>query len=232
MKHLVFFLLITLGFPAISQVDTAQVRVNREPDKKPRLDMLLVDLNWDRLVGWVGTGVEQKWHGRGIHVSLLFDQPIKADGTFSVAGGAGFTSHNYYTNAQVEKVPGTETAAFIVKTEAERERGKISLNYVDVPIELRFRTQEDKHGHRLKVAVGARGGYLINAHEKIIDGEGFKTKLFHYPHVAKFRYGPTFRFGYGSLMLTGYYSLSTFFQPGKGQSEMNALSLGITISPF
>lgn len=193
--------------------------------------MLLVDLNWDHLIG-LKAPVEQKWFGRGISVSLMFDQPIEKNGQFSIAGGAAFTSHNYYTNALVEKIDSLNVAAFQVKNEATKDRGKISINYVDVPVEFRFRTLPDKHGHRWKLAVGARAGYRINVHEKIIDGQGMKTKLYHYPHTALFRYGPTIRFGYGAIMLTGYYSLSTFFQSGKGLNDMNALSIGLTISPF
>ena len=214
----------------MGQVDTAQVKKNRDLDKTTRLDFLLVDLNWDRLIGL--NNASQKWYGRGISVNLMFDQPLDKQARYAVAAGAGFTSHNYYTDALVQKVAGSQKADFIVQPSAVKDGGKISLNYVDVPIEFRFRTLEDKHGHRWKVGVGARAGYLINAHEKIIDGSGRKTKLYHYPHVAKFRYGPTLRFGYGSLMLTGYYSLSTFFQDGKGDADMNAFSLGLTISPF
>ena len=236
MRH--FFLSLLVAFFAFSvsaQVDSTisstDRNSNKNLDKKPHMDMLLVDLNWDRLIG-LQDPVRQKWYGRGIAVSLMYDYPIKANGQVSFAIGGGFASHNYYTNALVKKSGTTELADFIIQPSSIKEKGKISLNYVDVPFEFRFRTLEDSREHRWKLAVGGRVGYLINVHETIKDVNGFKTKLYFYPHVSKFRYGPTVRFGYGAVMLTGFYSLSTFFQTGKSVDPQNGLSIGITISPF
>lgn len=215
-----------------AQTDSTQVK--SEPSKvgkKPHLDMLLVDLNWDRLIG-VNSAVNQKWFGRGISVSLMYDYPLQRDGRVSFAAGGAFTSHNYYTDGLVQKSGGTELVKFTKQPSSIKDRGKISVNYVDVPLEFRFRTAEDKREHRWKLGVGARVGYLIQVHEKTFDNNDRKSKLYHYPHVAKFRYGPTVRFGYGAVMLTGYYSLSTFFQEGKSVNDINAFSVGLTISPF
>lgn len=215
----------------MSQTDSTQKEINRDLNKTKRQDMLLVDLNWDYLMG-LQSPVTQKWYGRGIAVSLMYDHPLLEDGRVSFGIGGGFASHNYYTNARVEKIDSLNVAHFKIQTEAARSGGKISVNYVDVPIEFRFRTQPDDRGHQWKLAVGGRVGYLLNVHEKNIDGEGFKTKTYHFPHVAKFRFGPTMRIGYGAIMVTTHYSASTFFQPNKGLNKLNGLTVGLTISPF
>jgi hypothetical protein len=225
-----FLMILFVATPVVSQ-DSNSVINNKDLDKKPHQDMLLVDFNWDRLVG-LDSPVKQKWYGRGIAVSLMYDYPLNRTGKVSLAFGGGFTSHNYYTNALVGKIDSLNVGAFEIQNSNVKDKGKISLNYLDVPLEIRFRSDEDDREHRWKLAAGARIGYLINAHEKTIDGNGFKTKLYHYPHVSLFRYGPTVRFGYGAVMVTGFYSLSTFFQTGKGFQQPNALSIGLTISPF
>ncbi|HAW18885.1 MAG TPA: hypothetical protein DCX14_01775 [Flavobacteriales bacterium] len=232
MKQILSLLtLILLVGNLIGQTDSTKVKSLKDYGKKPHLDMLLVDLNWDRLIG-LDNAVSQKWYGRGLAVSLMYDYPLTQDARVSFAIGGGFATHSYYTDALVKKVNGTDVAAFQRQPSTVKEKGKISLNYVDVPLEFRFRTLEDSREHRWKLAVGGRVGYLINAHETTIDGQGFKSKLYHYPHVSKFRFGPSVRFGYGAIMLTGFYSVSTFFQTGKGLNDINAFSLGLTISPF
>jgi hypothetical protein len=217
---------------AFAQSDSTKVAPsNSKMGKKPHLDMLLVDLNWERLIG-MNNSVNQKWFGRGIAVNLMYDYPLRRDGKVSFAIGGGFTSHNYYTDALVQKSGGTQKVKFTKQPSSVKDGGKISLNYVDVPLELRFRTAEDNREHRWKLGVGAKVGYLLNIHEKTINGNGRKSKLYYYPHAAKFRYGPTLRVGYGAVLLTGFYSFSTFFQEGKSVNAINAFSLGLTISPF
>lgn len=233
MKYFLFALLITLSLIVDAQ-DTLNVdkkSTATSDNKKPHQDMLLVDLNWDRLIG-LQAPVKQKWYGRGISVALMYDYPLNRNGNVSFAIGGGFTSHNYYTNALVVKNTALNAMEFQVQPANIKDRGKISLNYVDVPVEFRFRTNEDNREHRWKLVVGGRVGYRVNVHEKIIDNKDFKIKLYDYPQTALFRYGPTLRFGYGAIMLTGYYSISTFFQSGKALKDMNALSLGLTVSPF
>lgn len=193
--------------------------------------MLLVDLNWDRLMG-LQDPVKQKWYGRGVAVSLMYDYPLNKNGNVSVAFGAGFGSHNYYTNALVTKIDSLNVSYFKDIPDTVKTGGKISANFVDIPLELRFRTNENSKGYRWKLAVGAKVGYQLDVHEKVFDAEGKKFKTYYYPHTALFRYGPVVRVGYGSIMLTGFYSVSTFFQDGFGLNDLNGLSLGVTITPF
>jgi len=210
---------------------TVSITSTNKVGRKPHQDMLLVDLNWDRLVG-LNPGATQKWYGRGIAASLMFDYPLRNDGRISVAGGGGIASHNYYTNALLTKIDSTNQAYFMPVSTTIRKRGKISVNYVDVPLEIRFRTAENKKGERWKLAVGARVGYRINVHEKIIDANDRKMKTYYYPQVGLFRYGATMRVGYGAVMMTAFYSISPLFDAGVGLTQMNSFSLGLTITPF
>lgn len=193
--------------------------------------MLLVDLNWDYLMGFKGPAV-QKWYGRGISAALMYDYPLNKNGNVSAAAGGAITNHNYYTNALVSKIDSTNQVEFLVVPGSIKKKGKLSVTYVDVPLELRFRTNEDKRGDRWKFAVGARIGYRVNVHEKIINDKDIKIKTYYYPQVGLFRYGLTARAGYGAMMLTAFYSISPLFDSGVGVKDMNAFSVGLTIIPF
>jgi|GEM_PF-181256 len=232
---LLFFSLI-LSVTVFSQENNAADTTSKEEYKeykKPHQDMLLVDLNWDYLMG-LKNPIKQKWYGRGINVALLYDYPFTETGSVSGAIGGGFSSHNYYLNGLVTQYDtnGGITSDFARTTDSVRATGKFSINYVDVPLELRFRLKENDKGFRWKFAVGGRVGYLINAHEKIINNQDIKIKVYDYPNVTQWRYGVGARVGYGAIMVSGFYSLSPLFESGKSFNQYNGLQVGVTITPF
>jgi len=194
---------------------------------------MLIGLTWDRLLN-MPNGVQQKWYGRGVGVNLMYDYPFTKNGNVSGAIGLGFQSHNYYLNAVVNRFDsaGVNYSQFNVVGDTILDRGKISVNYVDLPIELRFRTNPNEKGYQWKFAVGGKVGYLIQAHEKLINAQGIKIKTYDYPHISQWRYGVSARVGYGSLMLSAFYSLTPFFESTNSNSQQNALTVGLTIVPF
>jgi hypothetical protein len=204
-----------------------------ENNRKPHQDMLFIDLTWDRLFG-LPEGVEQQWFGRGVSTGLLYDHPFREDGRISGAVGLAFTSHNYYMNALATRYDsaGTNYAEFTVTNDTIFNRGKISINYLDVPFELRFRSKEDAKGNRWKMAIGGRVGYLVNVHEKIINKQNIKIKTYDYPHVTQWRYGVSARVGYGAFMISAFYSLSPFFESSNSLSDQHSFSVGLSLFPF
>lgn len=208
--------------------DTADVIEQRKHQ-----DLFYVDLTWDYLLG-LPEGVEQKWYGRGVNLGLVYDQPFTKDGMVSGAIGAGFASHNYYLNALVNRFDsaGSSYSKFQVASDSVLSRGKISLNYVDVPFELRFRTKPNKEGIRWKFAVGGKVGYLVNVHEKIIDAQDIKIKTYNYPNIAQVRYGVSARVAYGAIGVSAFYSLSPLFNAGSSVGQQNSFAVAISLIPF
>lgn len=238
--------LLTLGSATVSlaQVDSTKAAqpssdalevVSKDLDK--RLDFFLVDLNWDYLLGMPNL-VDQKLWGRGITLNAMFDQPLNKKSNVSLAVGVGFQSSNYYTNSYIlnDTLAGADISTWITPASADTDpspfRQKISVNYVDVPFEIRIRTNPNANGYRWKVYVGGKVGYLVQAHEKLKDQNDFKVKYYDYPTINRWRYGISTRIGYGSVALTGFYSLSSLFNNNHTQGQQNALSLGITLIPF
>ena len=207
--------------------------VREEADRIKHQDLFYIDLNWDRLLG-IQAPIEQKWFGRGISLGLLYDQPFNKNGNVSAAAGIGFTSHNYYMNAPATRFPGPNKGYtdFSIVGDSIYSRGKISANYFDVPVELRFRLNPDRHGNRWKLAIGGKVGYTIQVYEKIINNQDIKIKTYDYPHVTRLRYGVSGRVGYGSIMLSAFYSLTPFFDEDHSARQYNTFTLGLTIVPF
>lgn len=206
--------------------------LDQDLDRK-RQDFAYFDFNWDRLLNLEG-GVEQKWFGRGVSFGGMYDLAFNEGGNFSLGVGLGFTSNNYYTNARISTFDsaGVSYSRFEVVGDTLRRRGKLSLNYVELPIEFRFRTKENDRGHRWKLAVGAKVGYLVQSHEKFFDGNDDKIKLYDYPNFTELRYGLTGRVGYGSVMISAFYGLTPLFESTTSSNNINQLSIGISIIPY
>jgi hypothetical protein len=173
----------------------------------------------------------------GFCVNYFFNIPLS--GKFSMGLGLGVGTHNLNTNAfLVEDTLKKTVFVKIPKTvngkSIDYDINRLTLAYLDIPLEFRF-TSTNKKDKKIKLALGVKGGYLINNHIKYkgtdtSDGVGeTKFKIFKTPNLETLRYGATFRFGYANYNIFGYYSLSKIFKTDKGP-EMYPISLGIGLS--
>lgn len=188
---------------------------------------------------------------RGVNTYLMYDFPF-ANSPISWAFGFGIGTHNIYTNGMplqefdsTGKLTGnTIFAKFDNKTYFANQRNidyknnKFAVSYLDLPLEVRFRTKNANKNKIFKFTVGFKGGFLLNNHIKF-KGDDFvmgtdtdiKYKQHLIKNIEKSRYGFTARVGYGMFNAFGYYSLSKLFKDGKGP-EMYPISVGIAIIPF
>ncbi len=127
------------------------------------------------------------------------------------------------------------TSMTAIPDSIDYKKNKLSLNYLEIPFELRFRSKPDKSFRRLSIAAGFKAGYLIQSHTKYkgddANGNETKFKTFNIANLNKLRYGPTFRMGYGKVSLFGYLSISELFQEDKGPIAY-PFSAGIMIIPY
>lgn len=201
--------------------------------KSKRQDQFVLDLNYDTFLN-KPSDVKFKWYGHGVNIQFFYDKPLLKSNQLSLAIGAGFSTQNYYTNAQVRQDPSrTEdySAWTKVPDSISYKRNKISSNWIEIPLEFRYRSKEDSKGYSWKFALGGKVGYLIDTHDKIRHSNGDKYKTYIFPNNNEWRYGVLTRIGYGKINLTAFYSLSPWFKEGKGR-EMNQLSIGISVVPF
>ena len=111
------------------------------------------------------------------------------------------------------------------------KKNKISTSFIEVPVELRFRSKPSNPTRSVKIGIGFKGGYLIDSHTKVKFKENnrmiFKEKGI--TNLNRWRYGPTFRLGYGPVSVFGFYNMATFFKTGDGPTA-NPFSLGLSIN--
>lgn len=205
-----------------------------EPQKKsPAKDRLMIGMTLDN---WLNAPsyIKNKIYSPGFNAAVMYDLPF-GKSTFSLAGGVGFSSFNAHSNGRLFYVldsTGTvaETNLVEIPDSVDFKKNKLSLNFVEIPVELRFRSKPDKSFRRFTVSAGFKIGILVQSHTKYKD-DGIKLKTYYIPNLENFRYGPTFRIGYGKVSLFGFYSLTNVFKDGKG-TELTPISAGIMIVPY
>ncbi len=198
-------------------------------------DRYVMEINWNY---WLNApqDIQVKPFSRGFNTFVMFDFPFKEKSHFSVALGPGLSSENVYHNGRFINTD-TTTQLVPINDSIKYKRNKLNTNYLEAPLEFRFRTKPLVKSYRLKIAVGLRGGMLISSHIKFIGqgtafgqpGDNVKIKEYKVPNLAKYRYGLTARVGFGPFNFIGYYGLSTLFDQGLGPAIV-PVSIGFTFN--
>jgi hypothetical protein len=117
------------------------------------------------------------------------------------------------------------------------KKSMLVMNYLDIPIEFRWSSNPEDPARSVKVALGGRVGYLVNAHTKLRyreSGDIKKLKQQEDFNLNRFRYGVSMKVYFGNFALFGYYNLNPLFKEnrGPGATEAQSYTVGISLSSF
>ncbi|MCK5102242.1 MAG: PorT family protein [Cyclobacteriaceae bacterium] len=117
------------------------------------------------------------------------------------------------------------------------KKSQINPNYVDIPIEIRWRSRKYDPKRSLKVTLGGKVGFLFDSKTKVKyteDGEAKKTKQKEKFELSTIRYGAFAKIGFGGFSAYYYYSISDLFKKDKGPlgTTMYPMTFGISYSLF
>ena len=234
MKKLVIISTIVIGVLTSAFAQETTPASNSPIKREAREDMLLMNFNWATILN-TGDSVNIEPYSWGYDLMLMYDVPIQSS-NFSFALGGGLGIANYYTNAEIQSRTTLEDTltlqSFFIPVDGTRDikRNKLTITYADIPFEIRYRSNPDKHGYSWKVAVGAKVGYHVQTKSKIIENSK-KVKTYDFPNYEKWRLGLNMRVAYGRVGVNAFYSASSIFDDGKGEA-INPFSVGITLMPF
>ncbi len=193
---------------------------------------LFTDL-WQDLPG----DMDLKSIQRGINISAFQDMPLGRT-NFSLAAGLGFSSHNLYSDHRYLYHPGDDKFDFVpIGDASEYDKNKLSLNYLEIPVQFRYRTR--KLPRTFRVYAGMKAGWLINAHTKFVGNDSespvtsrkVKIKEHRLDNISRYRIGLSGTIGYGSVNLHVYYPLTDIFSENSAESA-RPVSLGISFIIF
>ncbi|TVR78624.1 MAG: PorT family protein [Chitinophagaceae bacterium] len=238
LKNLIYLLLISSIFSIQTFAQGTILDEGERIVEAESQDRLVVELthdNWlfesdDEFIN-MSDDFSTLWYSRGISINFMYDI-VFGNSRFSLAPGIGFQSTNVFHNAQLSIDTNGNTFFTDLPEFDDFKRKKLNISYLDVPIELRFRTRPNQRGSSFKVALGFKGGIRIDSKTKIKfeqDGDVQRVKEKNLANLNQFRYGPTFRIGYGVFNLIAYYSLNGVFEEGSGPS-LTPISIGLSLN--
>ena len=184
-------------------------------------------------------GYEQEGWSNGHTLSFMKDI-LLGKSRFSIGVGLAYTSHNFKSNTRITVDENTGEASFMVLNadSMSYKRNKVNAKYVEIPIELRFRTKPNDDGRFLRVYAGFRGGIRFSSYS-LFENDNLQVRYYHPAELNRWSAGTYLKVGYGAISLYGYYSLMPLFDyeagdnPPAGQIDLNNMipvALGLSIS--
>lgn len=226
--------LISLGLLLAFAVNAQDEDKSGSAKKLPKGDRFMIGIYQDM---WQDApdSVDVRGINQGFSFSSMYDKPLGTS-KFSLAAGVGVGVHNFFSDAAV--LSGKDSTYFVKYADSiSYDKNKLTVAYLDIPLEVRFRTKHEKKSKQFKIALGGKIGMRLSSHTKykgdnIAGGDSdIKMKQHDIENIEQLRYGATFRVGRGNWNLFGYYSLSQLFEDGKGP-EMYPISVGLMLTPF
>ncbi len=191
--------------------------------------------------GWFGRPdtIKTKGFSKSVNFYFLFDFPFKTNPHFSVALGPGIgTDQMNFDKTYVGIKDNTTSIPIIDQSDTTHfKKTKLSLAWIEAPIELRYTFDPANNAKSFKVALGVKVGALLNAHTRNKDYVNSNGAII-YQYVQKEaskkffngnRIVVTARGGWGHFSLFYTYQVSTLFKESRGPN-VNPYSFGLTLS--
>ncbi len=224
-------LVFVLGLFALS---TFAQTVSESTIKKVSIGYDLYNTFWMNLENIDGSDVNSRLVNQGVNVFAMYNHELNENG-LSVAAGLGISSENLFVKDQHVEDIHADVVAFTPLSEGlTASRSKMNFTYLDIPLELRFKTDKD-----LRFGLAFKFGVLLDSKTlykgDAINNDGLvyvaydKNKKIN--QLEEYRFGIQLRAGYKWVQAFGYYSLNKVFIADKGP-QMYPIHVGVTFMPF
>lgn len=222
-----------------AQQDSGKVSRKIDISSRPG-DHLMIQLSSDHLTGMPDSiSSHQSGFSRGFNAYLMLDKPFKSSPKFSIGLGIGVGSSNIAFKKMNVDIKSTATKLPFTAVDSANhfKKYKLSLSYLEVPLEFRFSSDPLNSNKSLKIAIGGKVGTIINAHTKgkelqsknntLINNYTEKESSKKYFNGTRFL--ATARIGYGVFSLFGAYQLNNVLKDVAG-APMKLYQVGFTLS--
>ncbi|HUM45590.1 MAG TPA: outer membrane beta-barrel protein [Chitinophagales bacterium] len=241
MRNRLTFLFIFTSIVAVAQVEDSTSRM--PPQVAGVLNFpkqfFFFDITQN---GWLNApeGVETKFISGGLNINFLYEFNIIGS-HLGIAPGLSYSVSGVKSNAFFMYQYGDDgkevvyTDLTIIEGDSIIEKSKLSVSYLEIPVEVHIHLKPNERGRSFLIAPGFRGGVKVGDFWKLNYNNNIagvdKIKLYGVENLSPFRYGVSLRLMYYKFGLFGYYQLNHLFEGNKGP-DISPFSVGITISPF
>lgn len=164
----------------------------------------------------------------GLSMGFLRDFPVNQARNKAIAVGLGYSLQNYNYNLKVTDSLGVAQYDYI-RSDEYYEKNKLSLSYIDLPIEFRWRTSVPETHKFWRVYTGIKLSYLFYSRSKFT-GDGGKTLILNSEDLNPFRLSAYLSAGYNTWNFYASYGLTPIFREGSVEGRkinMSNLSVGL-----
>lgn len=183
---------------------------------------------------WLGdpNSVKTKFYSIGHNINLMFDIPFSKKSRMGLGIGLGYSHFNVRHDGEFTflKEVGTPEKFSHLSPYGGVHRwiNRTVFNFVEVPVELRFRARKERG--KIKFYPGFKAGFMVENYSKWRI-EQYEFKEFNFPDLNRLHYGPTLRIGIDNIFLFAYYDMTYLFtHPNSNQLQL--VSAGISIGWF
>jgi hypothetical protein len=246
-KFASFVLFIAVAIPALSQ-NTDNTTTPKKTGRPDIPGTFVVELGLNRAIGAPDEFSVGLWGSRTVNIYYQYDIRILRS-RFSLVPGIGvslerFKFKNFRTLGYLN-----DSLKLLLPNELEPElpsmrKTQLIMNYVELPLELKYSSKPEDPGRTFKASIGARIGYMYDRFTKIkykSDGELYKIKNKQDWNLNRVRYGVYGKVGIGNFSFFTYYNLTNLFKfdeaptgPGPTTDILNfsTITAGISLSSF
>ena len=221
-----FFISILLTTAGFAQ-DVSEVRGYTEIDSLYREDQFYFGLTYN-VLQQRPTDLRQNKVSLGFSLGFLRDMPINEKRTFSIAAGLGYSLSTFNDNLQITGL-GPRPEYHLITSGTAYDQNKIILNYVDLPVEIRWRTSTPDSHRFWRIYTGFKASYLFYDIYKFRGSEA-SYKISNNPDLSPWQVGTYLAVGYNTWNFHIYYGLNPLFKSAELEGEkirMHALNLGL-----
>jgi hypothetical protein len=232
MKKIIF----TLGLVAVSIGVFAQdggSPMNKAVNKVTHSnDFLMIQLSYD---GWAGAPDSIKTGlNRGFNMALMYDFPFK-ESNLSLAAGLGVSTSGVYLKDHSMDIQGKQNSGQVSFPASSNKKNKVATTYLEIPIELRYRSVPENANKGFKAALGVKVGALVDAHTKTKYGGANGSKDIDKDANRGFfnpwRFAATGRVGLGNFAVFCAYSLNPLLKDNNSNNfDIRPYQVGICLS--
>ncbi len=219
----VFFLLISSFFSYSQEISSITVL-----DSLYREDQFYFNFSYASSSN-TPEGFRQIKFSPGFALGFVRDMPVNKTRTVSVALGLGYSFAAYNQNLNIATTD-SGAAYTIMNDESSFSKNKLSLHYLDVPIEIRWRSSNPESHKFWRIYTGFKLSYLI-ADQYKIESEFYNYKQKNNQGLNKWSYGPYLSAGWNTWNAYFYYGLSPLFDSSvkisNQNSKMNSVNFGL-----
>lgn len=195
------------------------------PDSLYREDQFYLGLSYTNMQN-SPAGFDQIKISPNIVAGLLRDFPINKNRTWAIAPGLGYRLSILNQNIGVPE-NGNSEDYMILNTAFEKN--KLILHYLELPIELRWRTSTPESHKFWRIYTGIKLSYLIYDQYKL-NAPDVKIRQTQNPDLQELHYGAYISAGWNTWNIYAYYGFNPIFKSAKidGQDlKMNIFNVGL-----